>query len=398
MPSQIALIWALATSAVVVAAGAGAAYWAHPSFLWPHASPAAIVDRAPEASAPAIAMANAPVAKPVAAAAPSAPGAQPPPSVASLAPTAAPAAPSSAEAPASSARPAFDVVSVEPTGEAVVAGRAAPNAKVELRDAGKTVAEATADAHGQFVIIPPALTPGGHSLSLASGSGKSASKTSNAIAVTVPAPKAAVAALAPAQQTPPVPAAAALATPATAVGSRVAIQSVAASASGGLSVKGAADPSGVVRLYLNGAFVADAKTKADGLWSLKVEHGMTAGAYTLRADEINPVDAKVVARAEAPFSYPAAPTPSLANAPPAAHEPSLATATPGAASSADVVVDSLQTDRVVRGDTLWGISRAMYGDGTRYRQIFAANASQIRDPHWIYPGQLFVVPKTQAKP
>ena len=45
-------------------------------------------------------------------------------------------------------------MTVDPTGEAVVAGRAAPNAKVELRDAGKTVAEATTDAQGQFVIIP----------------------------------------------------------------------------------------------------------------------------------------------------------------------------------------------------------------------------------------------------
>ncbi len=396
MPSQIALIWALATSAVVLAAGAVAAYWAHPSFLWPHSSPPAIVDRAPEA--PAIALANAPAAKPVASAAARAPSAQAAPPIASLTPSARPAAPSSAEAPASSAKPAFDVVSVEPTGEAVVAGRAEPNAKVELRDAGKTVAEATTDAHGQFVIIPPTLTPGGHTLSLASGSGKSAAETSKAVVVTIPAPKAAVAALAPAQKAAPEPAAATLAASAPAAGSRIAIKSVAANANGGLSVKGAADPSGVVRLYLNGAFVADARTKADGLWSLEVEHGMTGGAYTLRADEINPADAKVVARAEAPFSYPAAPPPSLANAPSPAHETPLADATPGARSSANVVVDSLQTDRVVRGDTLWGISRAIYGDGTRYRQIFAANSSQIRDPHWIYPGQLFVVPRAQPKP
>jgi nucleoid-associated protein YgaU len=29
----------------------------------------------------------------------------------------------------------------------------------------------------------------------------------------------------------------------------------------------------------------------------------------------------------------------------------------------------------------------------RYRQIYAANSSQIRNPSLIYPGQIFVVPK-----
>ena len=154
-----------------------------------------------------------------------------------------------------------------------------------------------------------------------------------------------------------------------------------------MTVKGAADPSGVVRLYLNGAFVADARTKADGLWSLKIEHGMTGGAYTVRAEEINPANAKVVARAEAPFSYPAAPAPSVANAPPAAHEPVIASATPSAPSLADVVVDSVQTDHVVRGDTLWGISRTFYGDGTRFRLIFGANTNQNPQSQPDLPGR-----------
>ena len=291
-------------------------------------------------------------------------------------------------------------MTVDPTGDAVVAGRAAPNAKVELRDAGKTVAEATTDAHGQFVIIPPALAPGAHTLSLTSSAGKSAMETSKAIAVTVPAPeaKAAVAAVVQGMQTPPEPAATPLATPAPAAGSRVAVRSVEANANGGLLVKGAAGPSGVVRLYLNGAFVADAKTKADGLWSLKIEHGMTGGAYTLRAEEINPTNAKVVARAEAPFSYPAAPAPSVAKAPPAAHQPVIASTAPGAPSPADVVVESVQTDVVVRGDTLWGLSRTFYGDGTRFPLIFGANTDQIRNPNLIYPGENLIVPKSPAKP
>ena len=69
----------------------------------------------------------------------------------------------------------------------------------------------------------------------------------------------------------------------------------------------------------------------------------------------------------------------------------------GAPSPADVVVDAVQTDHVVRGNTLWGESQKFYGDGSLYKLIFAANANQIKNPNLIYPGQVFVVPK-EPKP
>jgi nucleoid-associated protein YgaU len=45
-----------------------------------------------------------------------------------------------------------------------------------------------------------------------------------------------------------------------------------------------------------------------------------------------------------------------------------------------------------RGDTLWRISRRVYGHGTRYSTIYLANQKQIRDPDRIWPGQIFTVP------
>lgn len=49
-----------------------------------------------------------------------------------------------------------------------------------------------------------------------------------------------------------------------------------------------------------------------------------------------------------------------------------------------------------RGDTLWRISRRVYGHGVRFSTIYLANQKQIADPHWIWPGQVFRVPeKTQ---
>lgn len=48
--------------------------------------------------------------------------------------------------------------------------------------------------------------------------------------------------------------------------------------------------------------------------------------------------------------------------------------------------------KVVRGDTLWGIAHRYYGRGTLWPRIYDANRKLIRDPHWIFPSQVFVVP------
>ena len=386
MLSQNTLVWvggATASTVVVAGAVAGALLWTHPGFFWPSPAATQVVASAPEPKTPTVP--------------PAAPAVQ-------TAPPAASASAPGGEAAALPLKPAFDVVNVEPTGEAVIAGRAEPNARVELRDAGKTVAEATADASGQFVIIPPTLAPGDHSLSLAADAGKAAPETSSAVAVSVPRPQAKVAAAAPATTAAPAPSPPALAmrtlaTPPPAAASRVAIQSVEADAAGGLVARGSAEPNATVRLYLNGADVADAKTQSDGRWSLTIKHGMTPGGYVMRADEIKPGDPSVVASADTPFDYPAAGTPAPAAAPATAPAPAEASAgQPNAPSSADAVVETVQTAQVVHGHTLWALSQNYYGDPTRYPVIYEANKSQIHNPNLIYPGQVFVVPKFEPKP
>ena len=248
-------------------------------------------------------------------------------------------------------------MNVDPSGEAVIAGRAAPNEKVELRDAGKTVAEATADASGQFVIIPPALTPGDHSLSLAANTDKGEPAVSSPVAVSVPAPEVKTGVAAGPPEAKPTVAVAipansktepsalgmrTLATPAPVSGARVAIQSVEADAPGGLVAKGSAQPNTTLRLYLNQADLAEAKTQSDGRWSLTIKGGMSPGDYVIQADEINPSGATVVASANTPFDYPDMPAaPALqAAAAPASAEPS------SAPSPSDPVVASVQTKRV----------------------------------------------------
>ena len=348
--------------------------------------------------------------------------------------------------------PKFDVVRVEPSGDAVVAGTGRPGAVVRLRADGVIIAESKIEAGGQFVLLPKALAPGGHLLSLETALGGGAPLASaQSVSVNVPKdgkgevivaltePDKATVLLSDAVKSalakPPapsrviVPNAPASALPATGApaanaGPRIAIRTVEVEDSGAFFATGLAPPGAFVRLYLNDAFVASVTAAPDGRWSLKIERGMQPGQYAVRTDEVNPASGAVVARAEVAFVYPrrAAPAPvsipapdprtaaaqtgvnvpargPQTPAPPAAaaakppqRRPAGAAAAP--ARTADAVVETLATAKVASGDSLWRISRHVYGRGFRYTQIYNANTRQIRNPRMIFPGQILVVPKT----
>ena len=62
------------------------------------------------------------------------------------------------------------------------------------------------------------------------------------------------------------------------------------------------------------------------------------------------------------------------------------------------MIPDINTAIVSRGDNLWRISQRIYGQGLRYTVIYGANQGQIRNPHRIYPGQVFVLPgRAEAK-
>jgi hypothetical protein len=84
-------------------------------------------------------------------------------------------------------RPAFDIIRVEPTGDAVIAGHAAPKATIELRDDGRFAAQTSADASGDFTILPPPFSAGAHHLELVARTGEAAAVLSDSVAVSVPA-------------------------------------------------------------------------------------------------------------------------------------------------------------------------------------------------------------------
>ncbi|MCJ2105091.1 LysM peptidoglycan-binding domain-containing protein [Methylobacterium sp. E-041] len=357
-----------------------------------------------------------------------------------------------AAAPAAPDALKFDIVRVEPNGESVVAGRGAPNTVVELLVDGKAVAKALADPNGQFAIVPPALPAGNSEIVLRSTNAEGReTRSTESVAVAVSptrTEKPLVALTAPdkptvvlsqpevrtAQRAPdpapgqavagrdtPVKGAAkgpaakdAAAKPSSGKAAKdapapVKIVSVDAQEGGRLFVTSQAAPGATVRLYLNDTLIAPASVGADGKVTFTIGRGVKPGAYTVRVDQVDSVSGKVRSRAEVPFSVPE----------PARVATNLAPSRPGAAADkpverpvapaaraeavsptpaaiepprAGVFVPAVSTAKIIRGDSLWQISRRTYGAGDRYTVIYDANQEQIRNPDLIYPGQIFVLP------
>jgi len=120
---------------------------------------------------------------------PSAPAAEKPDGVST--PTAAPPGQSAEDGPANKAvpiQPSFDVVRVNPQGDVVIAGRAAPNAEVTIRQGDTVLGTVRADDRGEWVFVPKTpLSPGSRELSLsARGAGGTIIASKRNVVVVVP--------------------------------------------------------------------------------------------------------------------------------------------------------------------------------------------------------------------
>jgi hypothetical protein len=325
--------------------------------------------------------------------------------------TAALSGPPSSSGAGDEVRPAFDVTRIEPSGDAVIAGRAVPGASVELLRNGALHDRVVADKFGQFAMVPPRLPPGDYELTLRSTQpdGRQATSKESVVVALQPVLKdRPVVAL----MTPDKPSVVLSKPVASKSTGQVAVEMVETESGGKLHVSGRSLPGAAVRLYLNDSYRASTKAAADGRFAFTVNERIRPGGYRVRLDEVESGSGAIRSRAEVPFNMPEAvaakgsgesPTAEFFRSPrqaakqqPAAgstvSQTAVATSASATGSPSDAAVPKATTTVVSPGDSLWRISRATYGTGMRYAVIYGANHNQIRNPDLIYPGQVLVLP------
>jgi LysM repeat protein len=63
----------------------------------------------------------------------------------------------------------------------------------------------------------------------------------------------------------------------------------------------------------------------------------------------------------------------------------------------ELAPDAPDSHTVVRGDTLWAISKLFLKSPWRWPELWGMNLDQIRNPHLIYPGQVLVLDKSGGR-
>jgi nucleoid-associated protein YgaU len=131
---------------------------------------------------------------------------------------------------------------------------------------------------------------------------------------------------------------------------------------GEVVVGGRGTPGATVQLYLDNKPIGATTVDDRGRWQLTPQEPVAPRLHTLRVDQVGQ-DGRVAARVESPFLR---------------------------AERLELPAD--QAFIVQPGNSLWRIARRTYGEGLRYSVIYEANRQQIRDPDLIYPGQVFAIP------
>lgn len=265
--------------------------------------------------------------------------------------------------------PSFDIVYVTREGHATIAGRAAPEARVDVFANDEPLADTTAASDGSWVIATDTPLGAGTvelTLEMTTVDGVTV-KSEQTIVIYVPAREGDRPLVV---RTTPGGATEVLQEPRDAAPGLgpLTLDTIDydEQGEGYVIFAGKAEAGRTVQLFANGQFVGQTIAGDDGRWRMTAT--MPPGIYTLHVIQLDE-----------------------------SGRPAYAIELPFERATAEAI--ELRDGKVIvqPGNSLWRIARRAYGSGIQYTIIYEANADQIRDPDLIYPGQIFEVPEAQEE-
>ncbi len=320
--------------------------------------------------------------------------------------------------------PVFDILRVEPDGSVVIAGKALPNADIEVVAGATVVGKARAGANGDFaVVLDQPLKPGDHQLVLRStGADNDVATSAQTAIVSVPEAKSGqvlalveepgeASRLITKPETAPQPQQNGQAAPDAAPGAApgaaakadrpqakpaqdlpISIEAVEIEGQS-VFVAGQAKGGNRVIVHANDILLGASPVSPDSRFLVQSKQPLKVGDYIIRADLLDNDD-RVLATARVPFRREAGENISAVASDTDGQTAAPADTGAGEDASSATPLQKVEGSVIIRrGDNLWTISKRTYGRGTRYTTIYLANRDQIRNPDLIWPGQVFNMPK-----
>lgn len=276
------------------------------------------------------------------------------------------------EAAAEPSLPSFDVVRIDRTGYAVIAGRAKPGSKVTIYANGEELISETTEGDGSWVVATDTPLDAGPvelrlSMTLEDGT---TIHSEQSVLIYVPERAGDVPLV---LRTTPGAATEVLQDPRDMPDGLgpLTLDVIDYDDSGAVIFSGRAEPGRMVQLFISGRGfdrqpLGQVLSSEQGRWLFSPEAQIAPGVYQLLVVQLDERG-----------------------------RPKYAIELPFERARPDQI--EIRDGKVIvqPGNSLWRIARRAYGQGAQYTIIYEANEDQIRDPDLIYPGQIFEVPDTE---
>ncbi len=282
----------------------------------------------------------------------------------------------------------FQLVRINNSGDAVIAGHAPNAARVIIELNGEAIGTVQADKYGEWVFLTPTPLPTGHHrLTLEAISEDATTKIYGDQSLVMIVPQKSVI-IQGGENDSGQPLVVLLpsdsesgsrvlsnqfAANKTPLGKHFTVNSIDYNNRGLLIIGGTVQATQIEMLvYLDNRPIARQRFEGQGAvpvnWDIKVDSKINPGLYQLRVDMVK--DEQVILRRILPLQL------------------------------TDVTQEEQEKDEyfiVKPGNSLWYIARNLLGEGAQHTTLFDANRQEIHDPDQIYPGQILTIPKKKPE-